>query len=99
MNLIGFGLLLLIEKRGLKLGQVFAIAMIFHGLSRFIYEFWRSGTPAQVEAGLASSTTIGSLPLTEAHIAALAIMALGAVLYFVYARKPVQPVEQEPLPA
>lgn len=99
MNVAGFGLLLLIEKRGLRMGQAFAIAMMFHGLARFIYEFWRSGTPSQVQAGLASSTTIGSLPLTEAHVAALAIMILGVVLFFVYARKPVQPVEQEPQPA
>jgi phosphatidylglycerol---prolipoprotein diacylglyceryl transferase len=88
MNLAGLAILLLIEKRGvLKLGQVFSLAIVFHGISRFIYEFWRAGTEAQVKAELASSTYWGSLPITQAQAAAAAIVLLGVALFVVYARK------------
>jgi phosphatidylglycerol:prolipoprotein diacylglycerol transferase len=102
MNLAAFGLVLWIEKRGLKLGQIFSVVLMLHGTARFIYEFWRAGTPEQVREGLASSTYWGSLPITEAHVAALAIIVMGAVLYFVYARNQVAPEpgpQQEPQPA
>jgi phosphatidylglycerol---prolipoprotein diacylglyceryl transferase len=89
MNLAGLAILLLIEKRGvLKLGQVFSLAIVFHGLSRFIYEFWRAGTEEQVKAGIASSTYWGNLPITQAQAAAAVIVLFGAVLFVVYARKP-----------
>lgn len=90
MNLAGFGLVLLIEKRGLRLGQVFAIAIGLHGLSRFIYEFWRAGTEAQVRNGLASSTYWDGLGITQAQAAAAAIIVLAIVLFFVYKKKPVE---------
>jgi len=87
MNLAGLGIVLMIEKRGLVLGQVFALSLAANGLSRFIYEFWRAGTPAQVDAGLASSTYWGSLPITQAQAAAGAIVLFGAVLFVMFARQ------------
>lgn len=90
MNLAGFGLLLWIERRGLRLGQVFGLALALNGLSRFIYEFSRAGTDAQVAAGLRSSTYWGSLPITQAQAAALAIAAFG-LIYFVICRRGPRP--------
>jgi phosphatidylglycerol:prolipoprotein diacylglycerol transferase len=73
MNLAGLALIYLFFNRK-QLGQGAIIGMVFvvHGLSRFIYEFWRAGV---------SSTTMGNLPLTEAHVAALIIAVIGAVLW------------------
>jgi prolipoprotein diacylglyceryltransferase len=71
---------------------------VLHGLTRFIYEFWRAGTVEQVNRGEASSTYWGTLPITEAQGVALAMMAVGIVLLFVYARK-AQPAPTEVSPA
>jgi phosphatidylglycerol:prolipoprotein diacylglycerol transferase len=90
MCFILFGVLLWIEKkRALHSGQVFALFMLFYGLSRFIYEFWRAGTDAEVNAGIASSTRIGTLPITEAQVVALLMMAAGVVAFFVWQRRTV----------
>lgn len=72
MNLVALGILLRAEKGNLAQGQSFALFLMLHGLTRFLYEFFRAG---------ASSTTIGSSPFTEAHVAALAMMAAGAWLF------------------
>jgi phosphatidylglycerol---prolipoprotein diacylglyceryl transferase len=53
MVLGGLAFLLAAERRGLKPGQSVALALIVYSLSRFIYEFWRAGTVAEVEAYLA----------------------------------------------
>jgi phosphatidylglycerol:prolipoprotein diacylglycerol transferase len=78
-----FGLAVLLEKRKLPKGVLAAVSVFFAGLARFIYEFWRAGTIEEVKAGVASSTRIGSLPLTEAHLVALALMITGVIAYFI----------------
>ena len=98
MNLVALFALLAYEKRAHALGQVAAMFFVLHGLTRFIYEFWRAGTVDQVNRGEASSTYWGTLPITEAQGVALAMMAVGFVLLFVYARK-AQPAPTEVSPA
>lgn len=91
------GILIGLERRfSFRLGQVASLAIGFWGLSRFVDEFWRAGTVAQVQSGLASSTYWDGLPVTQAQVAALAMMVLAAIMFFVYARRP---VAAEPLPA
>ncbi len=79
MNLAALGILLFVEKRGLKAGQSLGLFLVLHGLTRVIYEIWRAGT---------SSTTISGLPITEAQVAAGVIMLAGLVLFIVKGRKP-----------
>jgi phosphatidylglycerol:prolipoprotein diacylglycerol transferase len=110
MNVAALGGFFALEKRGLRMGQAAAFMLAAHGLARFIYEFWRAGTPEEVKAQLASSTRIGSLPITEAQVMAAALIVTG-IVWFVLARKnrsefeplaapePVPAVEQELQPA
>lgn len=89
MNLVGVGLILLYEKRGFKPGQGVGLFFILHGLTRFIYEFWRAGTDEQVNTGLASSTYWGSLPITQAQALAGVFILIGVVLWILSGRKSV----------
>lgn len=68
-------------------GQSIALAFVLFGLSRFVYEFWRAGTTEQVREGIASSTYLGSFPITQAQVAALAIAGLGIVGAIVFGRR------------
>jgi len=77
MNLAGIGLIVWYERSRLKPGQITGTFLFLHGLSRFIYEFWRAGTDEQVAKGQASSTYWGSLPITQAQGVALLMMAIG----------------------
>lgn len=95
MNVVALGLLLLYERKGFRTGQGTGMFLILHGLTRFIYEFWRAGTPEQVKTGLASSTYWGNLPITEAQAVAGALMAVGVVIWLVAARRS-QPAMVEP---
>jgi phosphatidylglycerol:prolipoprotein diacylglycerol transferase len=96
MNLVGVGLVLLYERRAKhRPGQVAGMFLLLHGLTRFIYEFWRAGTPDQVSKGLASSTYWGTLPITEAQAVALLMMVIGLVTFVVAGRKRV-PVAAAP---
>lgn len=81
MNLVGLGLILMYEKKSLRPGQVTGAFLILHGLARFIYEFWRAGTDAQVETGQASSTYWGTLPITQAQAVAALLMLIGAAVW------------------
>jgi len=93
------GVLLWIEKkRPMHSGQVFALFMVFFGLSRFIYEFWRAGSVEQVNQGIASSTYWGSLPITQAQAVAVGMIAAGAIAFFLWQRQPVVKA-QETAPA
>ena len=94
MNLIGLLIVLRIEKMQPKPLVVFSSFLMLHAVTRFIYEFWRAGTPEEVRSGLASSTYWGSLPITEAQGMALALFALGA---FVFWRAKVK--HEVPIPA
>lgn len=72
LNLAGLAALLLWERRGSRgPGQSAGFALIAHGVARFIYEFWRAGV---------TSTTIGALPFTEGHVAALVVVLAGAIM-------------------
>jgi phosphatidylglycerol:prolipoprotein diacylglycerol transferase len=86
MCLIAFGLVIKLERRNTGRGQTMALALGGYGLSRFIYEFWRGGTDAQVQAYEASSTYwIGKM--TQAQAVALAMVIVSTILYFAYARR------------
>jgi phosphatidylglycerol:prolipoprotein diacylglycerol transferase len=94
MNLAALGFLLWFERRkNHAVGQVAGLMFVLHGLARFIYEFWRAGTVAQVARGEASSTYWGSLPITQAQAVAIGMMVFGAFLLALYARR--GPVQQE----
>jgi phosphatidylglycerol:prolipoprotein diacylglycerol transferase len=71
MNLFALGFLLLIERRVIKPGVETGLALILHGIARFIYEFWRAGE---------SSTYWGSLPITQAQAMALGLIVGGLVI-------------------
>jgi phosphatidylglycerol:prolipoprotein diacylglycerol transferase len=86
MNLLVLGYLLYRERKGLNLGQLAGLALALHGATRVVYEFWRAGTEAQVNAGEASSTYWGSLPFTQAQAMAGAIVIAGIAIYFVFRR-------------
>lgn len=84
MNLAALGLLLYIERRGVPYGRSFSLVLILHGTARFIYEFWRAGTDEQVKNGLATSTYMDHLGITDAQVAALVVILFGvAFLIFV----------------
>lgn len=87
MVLVGLGLLLLAERRGLRPGQSVLLAVSIYCASRFVYEFWRAGTPAEVNVGFATSTYFGGLPLTEAQIFSILVIALCAILWVGLSRK------------
>ncbi|MCW5938199.1 MAG: prolipoprotein diacylglyceryl transferase [Fimbriimonadaceae bacterium] len=71
------------ERRGkAAVGQAFALMIVGYGLSRFVYEFFRAGTVDEMRAGIASSAFLGALPVTGAQLFALAMAALGVILYF-----------------
>lgn len=97
MNIAAFFVLVAIEKRGLKSGQSFGLFLILHGLTRFIYEFWRAGSVDEVQKGLASSTRIPGMPITEAHVMAAALIILGVVIYGV--RRHAAKIEMAEVPA
>ena len=86
MTFAAVGILLWIERRGLRKGQSFSLFLILYGATRFIYEFWRAGTVDQVNSGFASSTYWGSLPITQAQAVAVLMILGGAVMYVVLQR-------------
>jgi len=87
MNVAVLGGLLLFERRNFRPGQGAGLFLILHGLTRFIYEFWRAGSLQQVKAGEATSTYWGGLPITEAQAVALLMMFIGVVVFAIAARK------------
>ncbi len=102
MNLAILGFLLWIERKRLVSGRLVAWTLILQGVARFIYEFWRAGTDEQVNAGLASSTYWGHLPITQAQAMALVTVAVGIVWYVIAGRRAIpagQPDAAEMKPA
>lgn len=81
--LISIGVLWMAEKRKLPSGGSCALALVLYGFSRFVYEFWRAGTPEEVRANIASSTYLQGLPITQAQATALVLGLIGAVAYWV----------------
>ncbi len=82
MVLASVALIIVIERRRLIPGQSGALTFFFYGLSRFIYEFWRAGSIADVEKGSASSTYWGSLPITQAQALSFLFMIVSIGAYF-----------------
>lgn len=99
LNIVGYGMLVLLEKRGLFKGQSLSMFLMLHGASRFIYEFFRAGTEAQVRAGQASSTYWASLPITQAQAMAGALIATGAILFVWYGRRSTRQGAEQGKPA
>lgn len=98
MNVVALAAVLAFARRPHKLGQITGLTLILHGITRFIYEFWRAGTEAQVAANDASSTYWGSLPVTQAQVMALAISAVGVAIFAFskgrrIAETPIAPIE------
>ncbi len=93
MNLVVLAVLLVIEKRGIAPWKLTGMTLVLHGLTRFIYEFWRAGTEEQVKTGVASSTYWAGLPITQAQAFAAVVMVVGAII-FVRNRKAPEPDEK-----
>ncbi len=93
MNVGALALVLGIERRAaFKAGQITGLVIALHGAARFIYEFWRAGTDAQVKAGQASSTYWDGFPLhiTQAQGMAFALVLLGIGMFaFSHRRAPI----------
>jgi len=77
-NLIGFGVAMLIARRGLKPGQMMSLFLILHGLARVVYEFWRINT---------TSASFMGMPFTEAQLVSALMSAFGVGLFFHFGRK------------
>jgi phosphatidylglycerol:prolipoprotein diacylglycerol transferase len=69
-------------------GLVGGWSLALLGLGRFIYEFWRAGSREDVANGLASSTRIPGLLITEAQVMALAFVVVGCVVAMAAKRRP-----------
>ena len=71
LNLIGLGFVLLAERKGLRPLVTTGLVLVAHGLSRFVYEFFRAGTSSSVWV------QAGPVPLTQAHAVAFGVMLVG----------------------
>lgn len=76
LNVVGYFALIAFEKRGLARGQSIGLFLVFYGLSRFIYEFWRAGTTSEM---------LG--PVTMAQLLALAMVLAGGLLFRFFGRR------------
>jgi phosphatidylglycerol:prolipoprotein diacylglycerol transferase len=99
MNLAVFGFLLWRERRGLINGQLVGLALALHGTTRVIYEFWRAGTVAQVNANEASSTYWGNMPFTQAQAMAAVLVVAGIAIYVFAGHRKVEPQAPEAMAA
>jgi len=88
MVMVGVGVILLVERKQRNNGTSISLAVIVWGLARFIYEFFRAGTIGEVARGAATSTYWGSLPVTQAHVAAFAMVLIGCAMLWIVSRKP-----------
>lgn len=86
MDIAGLGIFYAFERRGLAKGQGFALFLMLQGIARFIYEFWRAGTEAQVASGEASSTYWDGLPITQAQGVAGLMVICGVAIFIARAR-------------
>jgi len=102
INLVSWVIVMkMLSSRGVQRGQATGLSFIALGLGRFIVEYWRAGTQLEVTTGLASSSYLGSLPITDAQVFALLFVAFGAIWWWIQARKaslnetenPSEPVE------
>lgn len=69
-------------KKGLRSGMAGGLAIIAFAVSRFVYEFFRAGTPAEYEAGIATGRYLFGTPFTEGHYTSVLLVVL-AVLWIV----------------
>lgn len=84
MSLAGAALLLWMEQRTFprrRPGMYGALFFVLYGVSRFVYEMFRSGY---------SSASTWGLPMTDAQVLAVAMVAVGFVwLAFLWRKQPV----------
>ncbi|HXH62518.1 MAG TPA: prolipoprotein diacylglyceryl transferase [Fimbriimonadaceae bacterium] len=85
--LAGLCVLWWFEHKPRPAGQSFALAVLLWGAARFIYEFARAGSDLQVASGQATSTYWGTLPVTQAQVAALVLVVLGGLWLWVLGRR------------
>lgn len=81
MAFFAAGMLLLYERATLqnrRPGQYASLFFILYGVTRFVYEFFR--------AGYSSTSSLG-LPITDAQIAAAAMIFIGAIWFAIAARR------------
>lgn len=78
LNLVGFAVLLALERRGLARGQSLSGFLVLHGASRFIFEVFRAGVSSEVTAFMS---------LTLAQITALVMIIVGAALFIWFGRR------------
>jgi phosphatidylglycerol:prolipoprotein diacylglycerol transferase len=84
-----------LERRPLMPGQSLAFTLFGYGVARFIYEFWRAGTAEQVQSREATSTYLGSLPITDAQLVALLMAAVFGYLWFWFGKRQAERPEAE----
>jgi phosphatidylglycerol:prolipoprotein diacylglycerol transferase len=90
MAFAGVALLLLIEKGTFSTrrpGTYGALFFVFYGLSRFVYELFRSGY---------SSESTWGVPMTDAQVMALAMIAAGVIWLLALARRTVVAPDSPP---
>lgn len=78
MNLVVLGVMLKVEPRLARPGMLAGLGLALHGVTRFIYEFWRAGH---------SSVYAGSLPVTPAQIMAAVVSLVGVGLMAWFGRQ------------
>lgn len=83
LMLVGALIVVFLEKRTqLKPGASFGWFLTVYGGSRFVYEMFRAGTRAEMDAGIASSAYIPGLPITGAQLGSIAMALVGVVCVF-----------------
>jgi len=87
MDFVGLFLLLRLTRLPLRAGQPAAFGAFAYAMARFIYEFFRAGTDEQVRQGIASSTRIPGIFLTEAQVAALIMMVIAGAWWLMASKR------------
>lgn len=77
VSLCIFGILVLLERRDLRPGRLFALWLILSSLERFWMENFRRGVTAETLWG----------PVTQAQFVSMLLVAAGVALYVVVGRK------------
>jgi phosphatidylglycerol:prolipoprotein diacylglycerol transferase len=77
------------EKRISRRGDGFAWAMIGFSVSRFVYEFFRSGTADEYRQGVATARYLLGTKLTEGQLTSILIVVLAAI--YLMRKRPTEP--------
>ncbi|MBX3097382.1 MAG: prolipoprotein diacylglyceryl transferase [Fimbriimonadaceae bacterium] len=63
-------------------GTSFALSLIVFNVSRFIYEFFRGGTPEEYRAGIVSGRYLSWAPITEAQLTSILFIVVVSTWWF-----------------